>query len=269
MSEIEISRGRKIPVRLLLKIDAIICLVAGLAMAGLAIAGPIAVWLGLADFRVGFGYLQIVNGWADWVAGGTFIVGVSIGITAYVLKIENAGSLSALALVGTVAAALAYAVPESFRPPDGTPPIHDITTNPNNPPEFRAIVPIREGSPNSLEYGSGEDMTPAKLRSLQLEAYPDIVPQEFYLPPDEVFARAVAAAEEMGWEIVDIDPQARRLEATDTTFWFQFKDDIVVIVRARNGNGVLTARSVSRVGRSDVGKNPARLREYFALLQQQ
>jgi uncharacterized protein (DUF1499 family) len=237
-----------------------------MAMAGLAIAGPLAVWLGLADFRLGFGYLQIVNGWADWVAAGTLIVAAGIAVTALVLKVENASGLIVLALAGTVFAALAYIVPESFRPPEGTPPIHDITTNPNNPPEFRAIVPIREGAPNSLEYGSGEDMTPAKLMSMQLEAYPDIVPQEFDLSPDEVFSRAVAAAEQMGWEIVDVDPQARRLEATDTTFWFQFKDDIVIVVRSTDGKSVLNARSVSRVGRSDVGKNAERLRDFFALL---
>lgn len=236
-------------------------------MAGLAIAGPVAVWLGLADFRLGFGYLQIVNSWANWVAAGTLIVAVGIGVAALVLKLENSGSLIALALVGTVSAALAYAVPESFRPPEGTPPIHDITTTPANPVEFKAIVAIREGSPNSLEYGSGEDMTPAKLMGMQLEAYPDIVPQEFDLPPDEVFSRAVAAAEKMGWEIVDVNAMERRLEATDTTFWFQFKDDIVVTVRAIDGLGVLNARSVSRVGRSDVGKNAERLREFFALLQ--
>ncbi len=267
MNEPDNLSKRKSTIRRVLKADAIICLVAGLGMAALAIAGPIAVWLGLADFRVGFGYLQIVNGWADWVAIGTLIVALAIGVSAFVLKLENSGSLIALALVGTVSAALAYAIPESFRPPEGTPPIHDITTNPNNPTEYNAIVQIRAGSPNSLVYGSGEGMTPAMLRSMQLEAYPDIVPQEFALGADEVFSRAVAAAESMGWEIVDVDSEARRLEATDTTFWFQFKDDVVVVVSGDDQQAVLNARSVSRVGRSDVGKNAERLREYFALLQ--
>jgi hypothetical protein len=211
MNEPDNASKRKSKIRLVLKTDAIICLVAGLGMAGLAIAGPVAVWLGLADFRLGFGYLQIVNGWADWVAIGTLIVAVGIGVSALVFKVENSGPLIAMALIGTVSAALAYAVPESFRPPEGTPPIHDITTTPNNPTEYSAIVSIRAGSPNSLVYGSGEGMTPAMLRAMQLEAYPDIVPQEFDLSADEVFSRAVAAAENMGWEIVAVDPQARRL----------------------------------------------------------
>ena len=34
-----------------------------------------------------------------------------------------------------------------------------------------------------------------------------------------------------------------------------------------SGQTVLQARSLSRVGRSDVGKNAARLREFFSLLQ--
>ncbi len=266
MNNVDPAAKRASTLRLMLKVDAFICLAAGLAMAGLAVVGPIAVWLGLADFRLGFGYLQIVNGWADWVAGGTFIVALGIGLSAYILKVNNAGPLIGLAMAGSVAAALAYAVPESFRPPEGTPPIHDITTNLNSPTEFHAIVALREGAPNTLEYGSGEGMTPALLRTMQKEAYPDIVPQEFESTPNEVFARAVDAATSLGWDIVNIDVDARRLEATDTTFWFRFKDDVVVEVTEMGGRAVLNARSVSRVGRSDVGKNAERLREFFALL---
>ena len=77
---------------------------------------------------------------------------------------------------------------------------------------------------------------------------------------------ALAAANNLGWEIVATEPAEGRIEATDTTFWFRFKDDIVIRIRPDGTGTILDARSVSRVGRSDVGKNAARLRMFFAEL---
>lgn len=39
------------------------------------------------------------------------------------------------------------------------PPIHDITTDVTNPPEFVAITPLCEGAPNSIAYEGGEVTT--------------------------------------------------------------------------------------------------------------
>ena len=67
----------------------------------------------------------------------------------------------------------------------------------------------------------------------------------------------------MGWEIVASDPAAGRIEATDTTFWFGFKDDVVVRVAAAPDGSRVDVRSLSRVGLSDVGTNAARIRKYL------
>jgi uncharacterized protein (DUF1499 family) len=67
----------------------------------------------------------------------------------------------------------------------------------------------------------------------------------------------------MGWEIVAADPAARRIEATDQTFWFGFKDDVVIRLTAADGGTVLDVRSKSRVGRGDVGTNARRIRSYL------
>jgi uncharacterized protein (DUF1499 family) len=64
----------------------------------------------------------------------------------------------------------------------------------------------------------------------------------------------------MGWEIVDSDPARGRIEATATTPWFGFEDDVVVRVRPQGGGSRVDVRSVSRVGRSDVGTNARRIR---------
>lgn len=249
--------------RVVMVVAAFACLLAGLLMGLLALAGPIAVWLGMADFRMGFGLLQTVNAWADRVALLALVVAIAILIAARTRHVAGGGRLAGFAFIGVVVAGLAWFIPETFRPPEGTPPIHDIATNPDAPLRYEAIAPLRADAPNNMDYGVMDGITVEEHRRAQLEAYPDIQPQQFSAPPAEVFDRALAAAEDMGWEIVEADRAAGRIEATDTTFWFRFKDDVVVEVREAAGGAVLNARSLSRVGRSDVGKNAARLREYF------
>lgn len=115
-------------------------------------------------------------------------------------------------------------------------------------------------------YGDQPNWDKPRMAAAQHEAYPDIVPQTFSEPKNIVFDRALASARAMGWEIVDQNPASGRIEATDTTFWFRFKDDVVIVVSETPQGSVLNARSLSRVGTSDVGKNAARLREFFASL---
>jgi len=81
-----------------------------------------------------------------------------------------------------------------------------------------------------------------------------------------MLARARDAANAMGWEIVATDSLAGRIEATATTTWFGFKDDVVVRVQASGAGSRVDVRSVSRVGRSDVGANAARIRVYLKRL---
>ena len=253
---------------LYLKASAGVCLVAGLGIAVFALAGPLAVWMGMADFRLGFGFLQIVNSWATWIAGASLLATIAIFVIAQQKKVESGNKLSALAFVGCLAAFLSWYVPETFRPPEGTPAIHDIATDPYAPLEYIAIAPLRADAANNMDYGvmRGIDSVQQHI-DMQMAAYPDIVPQTFADDPSAVFERALAAVETMGWELVAADAQSGRIEATDTTFWFRFKDDVVVEITADgSGGSVLNARSLSRVGTSDVGKNAARLREFFELL---
>ncbi|MEX2241047.1 MAG: DUF1499 domain-containing protein [Burkholderiales bacterium] len=70
----------------------------------------------------------------------------------------------------------------------------------------------------------------------------------------------------MGWEIVATDAAAGRIEATDTTFWFGFKDDVVIRVEGDGAGSRVDVRSVSRVGVGDVGANAKRIRAYLRAL---
>lgn len=262
----EITSSKAATIKKVLLADALICLVAGVGIGFAALLGPMAVWLGAADFRFGFGLLQFVNTWSIWIAGGALIIGLSIAAIGAVAKVEGTLKLSSFALIGAVSAGLAYYIPETFRPPEGTPAIHDIATDPYRPLQFEAIAPLRADAPNNMDYGVMEGMTPRQHINMQLEAYPDIVPQVYDHSVEEVFNRAMAAIDQLGWEVVHSDLNQGRIEATDTTFWFRFKDDIVIEIKTDRINTILQARSTSRVGRSDVGKNAARLREFFLLL---
>jgi len=140
------------------------------------------------------------------------------------------------------------------------PAIHDITTDTLQPPPFLAILPLREGALNAVEYGGPE------VAAKQKQAFPDIVPVTLNLPPGRAFDRALAAARAMGWDLVASDPAGGRIEATDTTFWFGFKDDVVIRVTPQPDGSRVDVRSLSRVGGGDIGANAARIRKYLAVL---
>lgn len=67
----------------------------------------------------------------------------------------------------------------------------------------------------------------------------------------------------MRWDIVDAEPDEGRIEATATTFWYGFKDDVVVRVAPRGEGSLVDVRSASRVGRSDAGTNAQRILTYL------
>jgi uncharacterized protein (DUF1499 family) len=62
-------------------------------------------------------------------------------------------------------------------------------------------------------------------------------------------------------------PAEGRIEATDTTFWWGFKDDVVIRIAPEGSGSRLDIRSESRVGVSDLGTNAARVGAYLAELQ--
>ena len=97
----------------------------------------------------------------------------------------------------------------------------------------------------------------------QKRGYPDIAPLRLDVPPAQAFERAERAARAMGWDIVNVAPDALRIEATDTTLFFGFKDDVVVRVRPQGQGSIVDVRSLSRIGGSDIGANAKRVRSFL------
>jgi len=208
--------------------------------------------LGWWDYRIGFGVVR----WSAYLA----IAAALVALIALAIPKLRRGRVAAL--VGGLLVGLAVmAMPLSFIvAARSVPPIHDITTDTDNPPRFDAIAPLRANAPNGVDYGGKE------VADAQHQGFPEIKPLDVPLPPPAAYAKALAAAREMGWEIVAADASAGRIEATATTRFFAFKDDIVVRITPNGTGSRIDVRSASRVGKSDIGTNAKRVREYLGSL---
>lgn len=142
------------------------------------------------------------------------------------------------------------------------PPIHDITTDVTDPPRFsEAIVEARGNKANTLEIDS-------EVIEQQVAAYPDLTTLVSERSIRDTFERSEDIARELGWDILNADLNAGRIEAVDTTAIMGFKDDVVIRVRSNAEGTLVDLRSVSRVGVSDLGANAERIRDFSEAFRQ-
>ena len=187
--------------------------------------------------------------WAAYLG----VLTVVLALVALVVGRGQRWMAGAALVIGATAFVIPYQWQRAAR---SVPPIHDITTDTTDPPTFVAVVPLRAKAPNKLDYSPD-------VGRRQREGYPDLGPRTLKLPREQAFERALAAARRAGWEIVAADQSAGRIEATDTTRFFGFKDDIVIRLTPQGDATRVDVRSVSRVGGSDVGTNARRIRQYL------
>jgi uncharacterized protein (DUF1499 family) len=224
-----------------------------LLSAGALVAAGFGAQFGLWEFRFGF---QLVR-WSEYAGLATVVMAL---IWLAVPRLRE-GRILALAAAFAIGLGVAYFPWQWMQLARSVPAINDITTDTANPPAFVALLPLRAGAPVRATYPGGE------TADLQRRAYPDIRPLELALPPPAAFARALDAAKAMGWHIEATDAATGRIEATATTPWFGFHDDVVVRVAPAPGGSRIDVRSVSRVGKSDLGTNAKRIRAYLARLE--
>lgn len=228
-------------------------LLSAAAAAAEILAGP-GTRVGWWPFPTGFQILR----WGAY----TGIAGAAVSFAAGVAARPGPGRRSTrIAVAGLLVGLSAVGVPWGYgRIARSVPAIHDITTDTENPPAFAALLALRRDAPNGAAYGGPE------VAEKQRAAYPDIRPVLLPVPPGRAFDRALAAAQRMGWTIAAAERGDGRIEATATTFWFGFKDDVVVRVASEGSGSRVDVRSVSRVGKSDLGTNARRIRKYLRLL---
>ena len=149
------------------------------------------------------------------------------------------------------------------------PPIHDATTDPEDPPLFVALAKRSPGEsafePSRKIHYRGEYNTVSYMLHTY---YTELTkPLALIMPPGKMFWRCFNAAKRMGWHIVDYNEKEGRIEATATSFWFGQVSDIVIRVRAAGTLGArFDMRARSETGARDFGHNLDLLKSYRAKL---
>jgi uncharacterized protein (DUF1499 family) len=222
------------------------------------------VCLALGALGTKFGIWGFQTGLLLFAVGGALgVLGVVLGLIALIVTFtRKLPAARASVAVGLVLCAVPAGVFGSqFIAANGVPPIHNISTDTEDPPAFDKIIALRGEGSNPHEYDA------SKLAEVQQQAYPDIQPLVTDAAPGDMFNRTTSVLEDMGLEIVDANAENNTIEATATTFWMGFKDDVIVRIRPNGTGSTVDIRSVSRVGQSDIGVNAKRIRAIMAALQ--
>ncbi|SRR5579871_828415 len=140
------------------------------------------------------------------------------------------------------------------------PPIHDITTDPIDPPRFEALARLRSSDgANTAAYAGG-----LYTAEQQRKAYPDIEPAELELPVDRAYAIIRQLVTKRKWLVIDERPPAPprrigRIEAVARTPIMGFREDVSIRVQPNGEDSRVDIRSSSRYFESDLGSNAARI----------
>lgn len=150
-------------------------------------------------------------------------------------------------------------------------PIHDISTDLVDPPSFTGAVSAareRVTAANDLDLLNKRLDDGRSYAEVQREIYPDIASIPTGLDQGRAFDIALTLAREQPWWIGTVNQPSGTIEATTRSLWFGFTDDIAIRVIADGSGARIDMRSTSRVGRSDLGANAARMRPFLAELRQ-
>ena len=250
-------------------------LVAGLAFAVAAIGV-------LTQMSAGFLYrlhilplgtaLQGVLPWGAYIAlGGAGLCLLAI-IASFVVFKGDGLKRAALPIIGLLAGAISAGTPAYMRYLGPTwAPIHDISTDLENPPQYVDVLPLRKetGATNTADYLIEMKRGDLKINvpDAQRKSYPDIQPVILAgVPPAEAFNRALEAVKKQGWTLASAKPEEGHIEAWERSHWFGFYDDVVIRITPADNGSRVDIRSNSRVGGGDVGMNTLRIRKYVKTL---
>jgi hypothetical protein len=214
--------------------------------------------LGFWDYHFG---LQTLFPWCVGIAALAFVLGAVWLVWAL---IANDGTAARYGVIGFFGAIVVLYNPiTDYLAARDAPPIHDVSTDTEHAPVFVSLLTQRDGATNSPDYdGQKKVWFKGKLSTvalLQHKYEAGVRPAPQLVSPEKLFKRGLAAVYSMGWDVVAIAPDEGRIEATDTTFFFGFTDDIVIRVKPAGFGARLDIRSEARVGESDGGRDARRV----------
>ena len=247
------------------------CFICGGAVMLVAFHGPGAGWW---DYATGLDVL------APGAALG--VLGTAAGALWLVRALrrnDSAGwKLGVLGLAGALA--VAFVPLNQARLYLMSPPIHDISTDPEFPPLFVSLLPLRDGARNGPDYDGARtvdyDGKRQTVAAVQKKAYPDIRPYYALLAPqkgetarpkDVLFWRAFERAKDIGLNIVAYNQHDGTIEATHESFWFGQTADVAIRVKPAGRIGARAdIRAKSRNGDNDMGETAQIVRDYLKAL---
>ena len=214
------------------------------------------------------------------IAGGLYrlrFVDFQIALLAFAIAVLIAGLAALFGLVGAVlgghgkttravtalvVALLVLVAPlNTVRQGAGVPMIHDITTDLEDPPIFVEVPRKRSIGDNSLDID-------AEVLAAQKAYYTDIGPTVLPMAKREAFALVREAVDAFDWVVHAEKANLGYIEATASTPFFGFRDDVIIRVTEDTGGARVDMRSASRVGLSDLGVNAGRIRDFMAMVTQ-
>jgi hypothetical protein len=238
-------------------------LVLGVGAVIAALAAALGTAAGLWGFRNGLGALRYL-----FFAAAA---GAVLGLVGLIMARRRAKLMLANLVALVVALGFVLYLGNLVRTARSVPAIHDVTTSLDDVPQFTRLSVRADNLENIPDEGKPElkALAPeARWKAIHRRHYGDLRTVRLATPPAETVRRVAALARDRGWALALIDADAGRVEATDTSTFFRFKDDVAVRVRPAPGGGSLVdMRSISRVGGSDVGMNAKRVRAFLADLQ--
>jgi fatty-acyl-CoA synthase len=223
---------------------------------------------GIIPWQFGLGVM--IFQWSKYVLFGVLAITIIACLLAFLVQPRGGRVAAVIALaVPVLALFAATSVQSNARK---LPPIHDISTDLADRPVFSEKALAERGpEANPLDVTTMQpspftppDLVGKPIADLQKAGYPDVQPLPFAVTPDKAFEAALAAMQANKLKIVNADKSTGVVEGVAETFWFGFKDDVVVRVRPTLQGSVIDIRSASRVGLSDLGTNAKRIKKLQA-----
>jgi uncharacterized protein (DUF1499 family) len=229
----------------------------------LAVFSVVAVVVSIIVVR--FGFLEMKPALATFF-GALACAGLSIlvGFAAFASIWQNGSRGMGRILLAFLIAAAVLAYPAylgvQYRK---LPPIHDITTDPIDPPRFDALARLR----------AGDGANPAAYAGLysaeqQRLFYPDIEPVNLETPVQRAYELTLRLVNRRKWLIIDERPpqpplRIGRIEAVARTPIMGFREDVSIRVAPDGEDSRVDIRSSSRYFESDLGSNAARVSKFI------
>src|SRR5438309_8581049 len=225
----------------------------------LAVFSVVAVMVSILIVR--FGFLEIKPALATFFGAlACAAVSILLGLGAFVAIWQNGSRGMSRILVALLidAAVLAYPAYLALQYRK-LPAIHDITTDPINPPRFEALARLRSGDGANTAVYAG-----LYSAEQQRAAYPDIEPVELEIPVDRAYAITLALVNKRKWLVIDERPpqpprRIGRIEAVARTLIMGFREDVSIRVTPDGEDSRVDIRSSSRYFESDLGSNATRI----------